>query len=149
MEFYYLITMNNNILKQSFKKSVRTFKTALPIMGGVLLLVNLFNVNLSGYYEKIFIGNVVMDPVIGALAGSISFGMPVVSYIVGGELLMQGVSLLAVAAFMLAWTTVGAAMLPLEAKFLGWRFALIRNSVNFIFSIIIAIATVYTLRIFI
>ena len=140
--------MNNDILKQSFKKSVQTFKTALPIMGGVLLLVNILNVSLSGYYEKIFTGNAFLDPVIGGFAGSISFGIPAVSYVLGGELLLQGVSLLAVTAFILAWATVGAAMLPLEAKFLGLRFALVRNGVNFIFSIIIAIATVYTLELF-
>ena len=135
-------------IKQSIKKTIKIFKTALPIMVGMLLLINLLNVFLKDYYSKVFTGNVLLDPFIGALLGSASFGIPVTSYIVGGELLLEGVSLLAVTAFIMAWTTVGLAMLPLEASFLGKRFALTRNIVNFIFSLIIAVLVIYTLKVF-
>ncbi len=54
----------------------------------------------------------------------------------------KGVSLLAVTAFILAWTTVGLAMLPIEMKFLGRRFAIWRNGLNFLNSIIIAVLVV-------
>jgi len=81
------------------------------------------------------------------LAGSISFGIPVTSYIIGGELLKEGVSLLAVTAFILAWSTVGIAMLPLEISFLGKKFAIIRNVINFIFAIVIAVLVVWILKI--
>jgi hypothetical protein len=135
-------------IKQSIKKTIQVFKTALPIMVGMLLLINLLNVFLKDYYSKVFTGNVLLDPFIGSLLGSVSFGIPVTSYIVGGELLLEGVSLLAVTAFIMAWTTVGLAMLPLEASFLGKRFALTRNIVNFIFSLIIAVLVIYTLKVF-
>jgi len=133
--------------KQSFIKSIKSFKMAMPIMVGILLLINLVSVNFQKYYSVIFTGNTFLDSFIGAIAGSISFGMPVTSYIVGGELLQQGVSLLAAAAFIMAWTTVGLTMIPLEASFLGKKFAISRNVVNFIFAILIAIATIYTLKI--
>jgi uncharacterized membrane protein YraQ (UPF0718 family) len=74
--------------------------------------------------------------------GSFSFGMALTSYVIGGEFLQKGVSLLAVTAFVMTWTTVGIAMLPLEAKMLGTRFAVWRNILNFIFAIIISIVTV-------
>jgi hypothetical protein len=135
-------------LKESIKKTLQIFETILPMMVGILLLINLLNIFLRDYYTNVFTGNVLIDPLIGAIAGSFSFGIPITSYIVGGELLLAGVSLLAVTAFIMAWTTVGVAMLPLEASFLGKRFALVRNSVNFIFSIIIGILVSYTLRIF-
>ncbi len=135
-------------LKESIKKTLQIFETILPMMVGILLLINLLNIFLRDYYTTVFTGNVMIDPLIGAIAGSLSFGIPITSYIVGGELLLAGVSLLAVTAFIMAWTTVGVAMLPLEASFLGKRFALVRNSVNFIFSIIIGILVSYTLRIF-
>lgn len=135
-------------LKESIKKTLQIFETILPMMVGILLLINLLNIFLRDYYTNVFTGNVLIDPLIGAIAGSLSFGIPITSYIVGGELLLAGVSLLAVTAFIMAWTTVGVAMLPLEASFLGKRFALVRNSVNFIFSIIIGILVSYTLRIF-
>lgn len=115
---------------------------------GVLLLVNLLNPLLKGFYPKVFTGNYLIDPVLGALGGSISFGIPLTSYVAGGELLAEGVSLLAVTAFLLAWTTVGLAMLPLEIVYLGKKFAIWRNIINFFFSIIVAILTIVTLSLF-
>ena len=120
----------------------------LPLMLGVLLLINLINPLLKEYYPQIFRGNFFIDPFLGAITGSISFGIPVVSYILGGEFLKEGISLLAVTAFILAWSTVGIAMLPLEIKYMGKRFAFVRNGINFIFAILIAIVTVSILRLF-
>lgn len=132
-------------MKEAVKQTGKVFVTVLPILTGVLLLVNLLDPLLRGYYQQWFSGNVVFDPLVGAVAGSLSFGIPVTSYIVGGELLEKGVTIAAVTAFIMAWTTVGLIMIPLEASFLGRRFALYRNSVNFFFAIIIAIAVVWTL----
>ncbi|MFO7806811.1 MAG: hypothetical protein R6V40_00095 [Candidatus Moraniibacteriota bacterium] len=132
--------------KQALVKALRTFKTSIPIMAGVLLIVNLLNPLLKDSYADVFTGNYFLDPLIGSLVGSISFGIPVTSYVIGGELLSQGVSLIAIAAFMLAWATVGSVMLPLEIKHLGKKFALWRNFISFIFSIIIAVITVLTLN---
>ena len=136
------------ILKKSLLKTLQSFKMSLPIMIGILLLINLINIVAKGHYSKLFTGNLVLDPLIGALAGSLSFGIPITSYIVGGELLREGVSLLAIAAFIMSWTTVGLTMLPLEAKFLGRRFAVIRNILNFFFAIIISVLVVLTLSLF-
>ena len=133
---------------QALKQTLTIFKTALPVLTSVLLLINLLNPVIQDRYANWFTGNVIVDPLIGALAGSISFGIPITSYIAGGELLDKGVSLLAVTAFIMAWTTVGLVMLPLEASFLGKKFALTRNILNFFFAIIIAILTVKTMAFF-
>jgi len=132
-------------LAGAFRKTLALFRTVLPILAGMLLLLNLLNPLLASRYAEWFTGHYLHDTLIGAVAGSISFGIPITSYIVGGELLGKGVSLLAVTAFLLAWTTVGVAMLPLEAAFLGKRFALIRNALNFFFAIALAALTVATL----
>lgn len=137
----------NNLL-QATKKSAESFKKALPIMAGLLMLISLINLFAENYYTKLFTGNIFIDPLIGAVAGSVAFGIPLTSYIVGGELLKQGVSLFAVTAFIMTWATVGIAMLPLEASFLGKKFAISRNIINFIFAIIIAILTVWTMGLF-
>ena len=138
--------MKHTLFKKSFFKAIQTLKTSLPIMIGVLLLVNLINLFARSYYPKLFTGNFILDPLIGALAGSFSFGIPVTSYIIGGELLKEKISLIAITAFIMTWTTVGIAMLPLEAKFLGKRFALIRNALNFVFAIVISILVILTLN---
>lgn len=135
-------------MKEALGKTWKNIKTSIPIMAGILMLVSLLNPLLQNYYSRIFTGNYFLDPLIGAIAGSISFGIPIVGYVTGGELLHEGVSLLAVTAFILAWTTVGVAMLPLEAAYFGRRFALVRNALNFVWSIIIAVVTVSLLKIF-
>ena len=75
--------------------------------------------------------------------GSVLAGNPVTSYVLGGELLTQGVNLVAVTAFLVAWVTVGFVQLPAESMMLGKKFAISRNILSFIFSIIVAIITVF------
>jgi len=122
-------------MKQAIVKTLNTFKISFPIIIGILMLISMLNPLFQKYYPKIFTGNYFIDPLIGAVGGSIAFGIPITSYIAGGELLENGVSLLAVTAFMLAWTSVGVAMIPIETASLGRKFAIIRNSVNFVASI--------------
>jgi len=94
----------------------------------------------------VFTGDEIFDPLIGAVIGSVAAGNPITSYIVGGELIDQGVSLLAVTAFIAAWVTVGLAQLPAEGMILGKRFALTRNGVSFLSAVIVAILTSITLE---
>ncbi len=133
-------------MKSALNKTLKNIQTALPILIGILLLLNLLQLTFKDYYANIFTGNLFLDPLIGAIAGSVSFGIPVASYVTGGELIKQGVTLLAVTAFIFSWTTVGIPMIPLESQNLGKRFAIFRNGLNFIFSIVIAICTVVILK---
>lgn len=134
-------------MKVALNKTIGNIKAALPIVVGILLLISLLNPLFEKYYAKIFTGNYLLDPFIGAIAGSLSFGVPIASYVTGGELLKGGVSLLAVVAFIFSWTTVGIPMLPLEAVHLGKKFALWRNAINFAGAILVAILTITTLKI--
>ena len=99
------------------------------------------------FYAAVFSGNKFLDPLIGAVLGSVLGGNPITSYILGGELLKQGVSLLAVIAFLLTWVTVGVIQLPAESLMLGRKFAIIRNSVSFLTAIVMAVLVVVTLAI--
>ncbi len=133
-------------LKQAIIKSLATIKNMLPILIGTLLLVSLLSNIFKDTYKNIFVWNIFFDSIIGALAGSISFGIPATSYIIWKELIEVGISLIPITAFLLAWSTVWIVMLPLEASFLGKKFAIYRNLLNFIFAIIISILTVFTLN---
>ena len=88
------------------------------------------------------------DSFIGSAIGSISAGTPITSYIFGGELLKQGVGLIAVTAFLVAWVTVGFVQLPAESMILGKRFAFIRNLTAFVLAIIAALITVAIFGVF-
>ncbi len=132
----------------AFYKALKSFGVMLPVLLGVVLLLGLFKTYVSPQLiSSVFKGELVQDTVLGSMIGSISAGNPITSYIIGGELLKEGVSLFAVTAFIAAWVTVGAIQLPAEASILGKRFALARNALSFIFAILVAIATVVTLRV--
>jgi len=129
-------------LRHAARRSLKQVFSMLPVMAGVVLLVGLFNSFVSRtLVQSVFSGRLVLDTFRGTCAGSILAGNPISSYIIGGGLLQQGVSLSAVTAFMLAWVTVGLVQLPAEAAALGYRFALQRNVACFLLTFPIAIAT--------
>jgi len=124
-------------------KSFKSFCASLPVLIGVVLLLGLFRVNVSPQLiSSIFSGNFFRDIIISSVIGSISAGNPITSYIIGAELLKEGVSLFAVAAFIVAWVTVGVIQFPAEAAILGKRFALKRNLISFVLAIPVSLATV-------
>jgi len=138
----------NNRLKVSIKKSARALFNSLPVLAGVILVIGLANTLIpKSLYIKIFTKNIFLDSIIGSGLGSILAGNPITSYVLGGELLKQGISLVAVTAFIVAWVTVGLVQLPAESLLLGKKFAILRNVLSFIFSIIVAIITILLLGI--
>ena len=128
-------------LKSALTKSARAISNSLPVLAGVVLLVGLTHTLIPKFFY--FSKNDVLDSIIGSGLGSVLAGNPLTSYVLGGELVKQGVSLVAVTSFLVAWVTVGIVQLPAESLLLGKRFALVRNFLSFVFSIIVAIITVF------
>ena len=132
----------------SFYKAFKSFGASLPMLFGVILVIGLFQTYVSSrMLHAVFTGELLPDTVMGSIIGSISAGNAVTSYIIGGELIKEDVSLIAVTAFIVAWVTVGIIQLPAEAAILGRRFAWSRNILAFVFSVLVAIATVKTLMV--
>lgn len=133
-------------VKNAFQKTWNNFINSFPVILGVLLLISLiFTLIPATLLSKVFTGNRLLDPLIGAIAGSLSAGNASTSYIIGGELQQEGVSLLPITAFIVSWVTVGIVQFPAEALMLNKRFAVIRNLIAFVSSIIVAILTVVLL----
>ncbi len=136
-------------IKEANRKALKGIAEMIPALTGVLLLISMFDVLVpKEWYIHLFSGNHITDPLIGALLGSVLAGNPITSYILGKGFLLKGVSLVAVTAFIAAWTTVGVLMYPVESSILGKKFAIARNISAFIISIIVAIATVAIIRMF-
>jgi uncharacterized membrane protein YraQ (UPF0718 family) len=134
--------MKEMSFKEAISKAGRMLWNVFPLILGTILLVSLMITLIpQSFYLLIFQGNKILDPFIGSFIGSISAGNPLISYIIGGELLKQGISMIAVTAFIVAWVTVGVVQLPAESAILGKRFAFIRNILAFVFAIIVAIIT--------
>ena len=133
--------------KKAVKSTAKSMRGMIPILTGILVLISLFNtlVPISAY-RYLFRGTI-FDPFIGAFLGSVVAGNPVTSYVISGDLLKQGISLLTVTAFMIAWVTVGVVQLPAEISFLGKKFAVIRNVSAFFLSIVVAFLTVILMNV--
>ena len=131
----------------SLQKTGKMFFRVLPNIFAVVLLSGLIMEfvpldRLSGYLG----GGFFSDGLVGAGIGSISIGNPLVSYVLGGALLEQGISLMAVTALLVSWVTVGSIQLPAEIQTFGARFALLRNGISFVFALIIAFLVLVTMQ---
>ena len=135
--------------KKIFVQSIKPFFNALPILFGIIFLMGLVDSLLTKeFYGNIFIGSPFVDSILASSLGSVFAGNPITSYILAGEFLSQGVGLMAVTAFMLAWVTVGLVQLPAEIMMFGKKFAFWRNFISFIFSILVAMFTVLFVYLF-
>ena len=89
----------NNHIKDSLRKTIKTFINVLPIIVGMLLLTSLVVTVFPEQISAGLFGNGdILDTLLGASISSIATGHPLTSYLLGGELLGGGVSLIAVTA---------------------------------------------------
>jgi len=132
------------MINKKIIKSAMSLWVAFPSILGVILLISLMLAVIpKTFYILIFSKNIWLDIIIGGIAGSISAGNPITSYIIGGELLSQGVNLLVVTIFIVTWVTVGLIQLPAEIMFFGKKFAIYRNLLSFLFAIVVSLITVW------
>jgi uncharacterized membrane protein YraQ (UPF0718 family) len=132
---------------QALKKSALAFWAMAPLLIGVIGLIGLFQALVTPrMLISLFRGDAMVDTLIGTLAGAAASGNAVVSYLLGGELLAQGVSLNAISAFILSWVTLSFVHLPAEAEMFGLSFTFYRNILAFIFTMIIAVLTSFTVQ---
>jgi uncharacterized membrane protein YraQ (UPF0718 family) len=132
-------------LKKAFSKALVGFLSITPMLIAVIGLVGLMQIYLTPDMLAGFFGNgPILDTLSGTLAGAISMGQGVISYVVAEGLMQQGVSHYALSAFILAWITLGFVQLPAEASVFGIRFTFYRNILTLLSTIIIAYATVLT-----
>ncbi len=127
-------------------KTLNSFKKVLPSFIGIFVLLGLILQVDKGMVSNFFSGHPIVDSFLGSAIGSIAAGNPITSYIIGGELLQNGISVIAVTAFLISWVTVGVIQFPAEAIMLGKKFAFYRNVISFFLAILIALAMFYTLE---
>ncbi len=131
--------------KKAFSKALMGFISITPMLIAVIGLVGLMQIYLTpDMLARLFGYGPVLDTLSGTLAGAVSMGQGMISYVVAEGLMEQGVSHYALSAFILSWITLGFVQLPAEASVFGIKFTVYRNILTLISTIIIAYATVYT-----
>ena len=140
------MTLLSTRFRLALAGSIKSLYTILPMLFAVIGLIGLFHATVTPeMIHTLFNGAPLHDTLIGTVVGGVSVGQPFFSYIIGNELLKEGISLYAVSAFILAWVTLGVVQLPLEWAIFGSRFTIVRNLLSFIFALLIALSTAATL----
>ena len=130
-------------LANACRHALSQIGSMLPVIVGIIFLTGLVTAFLPQHtLPDFFAGGTLQSIFKGALAGSLFTGNPANSYIIGKQLLDQGVGIGAVTALICAWVTVGVVQLPAESAALGKRFAVVRNFLCFILAMGIALVMV-------
>jgi uncharacterized membrane protein YraQ (UPF0718 family) len=133
----------NQNFQTTLKNATLGFVKVSPMILAILILLGLMKTWVTPeMWTRVFDGVWWHDLITGTFTGTVAMGQAVVGYLVAGEFWKEGISLFAVTAFILAWTSVGIVQLPMEAALFGKRFTLYRNLIAFITIPILAGLTV-------
>jgi len=142
------VSLKERVVKSIFD-TVKNIKNITPMLLAVILLIGIFKSYVTPkMLHTFFNGQTLHDVFTAAIGGGVSVGQPFLSYIIGGELLKEGVSLQAVVAFVLSFVTLGVVQLPFEVSVFGAKFTIVRNLLSFIFLFFVSFATAMTLTLF-
>lgn len=126
--------------KKAIRKGWMAFIKILPVLIPLFIIVGVLLSVITPDMIKQILGEEsgILGVFIGMIAGSISFMPPFVTYPLGAELLQNGAGYPQVAAFVTTLMAVGLVYWAAETKYFGKKAALLRNSLAFIASGIVA-----------
>jgi len=136
-------------LKKDKQKTITTIKQARNMMKGmlsdivgILLLIGLVITLIPAETIEQFIGSEsgFFAVIMSAILGTITLIPAFVAFPLIGSLKANGAGIVTLTAFLTTLTMVGFLTMPLEIKTFGKKFTIIRNSVSFVFAIIIALS---------
>lgn len=126
--------------KKSLVRAWKSFYNILPSILGLITVIGL----IIGYMSPETIGKVIggssgwLGVVAAAVVGSVTLIPAFVAFPMAALLLQNGAGHMQLSAFVSTLTMVGLVTLPLEIKFFGKKFALLRNSLAFLLSFLVA-----------
>lgn len=127
-------------------KGLKMLWRITPVLFGVLALVSLTLAAVTPEMLQRLLGGSGPLPVMAALAiGSITLIPGFIAYPLAGVLQKNGASTAVLAAFITSLMMVGILTLPVEARFFGWRVALMRNGLAFLGTLVIAAGMAWVL----
>jgi uncharacterized membrane protein YraQ (UPF0718 family) len=135
------IIKDKNKTWNAVKMSGNMMKNMVGEIIAILFLIGLILTFMPPETIKQFMGksNSLISTIIFALVGCITLIPAFVAFPLAGSLVKAGANIVPVVAFLTTLTMVGIVTFPLEKKEFGKKFALIRNSLSFVFAIIIAL----------
>ncbi len=127
--------------KQALKMAFGMGKGMLVSILSIVFTIGLILTILPPAEIAKFVSNqsVLLATIVGALFGTITLVPAFIAFPLVGTLVDAGVSVVPAVAFLTTLTMVGVVTFPLERKAFGVKFTAVRNSLSFIFAIVIAL----------
>lgn len=127
--------------KMAIKKGWMAFKKILPVLIPLFIIVGVVLSIVTPDMIRSVLGenSGILGVTLGMIVGSIAFIPPFVAYPLGADLLANGAGYPQVAAFVTTLMAVGIVYWMAETKFFGKKAVVLRNSLAFIASGIVAI----------
>jgi len=125
-------------IKKTFFQTLNWFKEMIPMLLGILLIVAMLKQSWIFNILIKYLNNDFLSTFIASIFWSISVWSTINSYIIADSFWKVDNYILIITAFLVSWVTVWIIQIPAEMYFFGKNFALIRNLISFIFSIIIS-----------
>lgn len=126
---------------QAIRRGMKMLWKILPEMSLVLVLISLCLAILTPDQLRAWLS---LDNsahfALALVAGSIALIPGFIAFPLAGVLLRNGASVTLVSGFLTTLMMVGIVTMPMEARYFGWRTALVRNGLSFIGAVIIALA---------
>ncbi|GAB6137710.1 permease [Halanaerobaculum tunisiense] len=125
---------------QGIKMAKGMFLQTAGDITGVLSLVGLLLAIIPNSLIQSLLGgsNAFSSAVYGALIGTVTILPAFIAFPLAESLLSSGANLIAIAALITTLTMVGFATYPIEVDYFGKKFAIVRNSLSFLFALLIA-----------
>lgn len=127
--------------KRSLRMALSMGKGMVISILSIIFLIGLILTILPPDSIAAYIGkqSVLLATLVSAAFGTITLVPAFIAFPLVGTLVTAGVSVIPAVAFLTTLTMVGIVTFPLEKKAFGIKFTVIRNSLSFVFAIVIAL----------
>ncbi|KUO59423.1 MAG: permease [Gracilibacter sp. BRH_c7a] len=131
---------NKSKTKMALRKAWKSFENILPQFLSILIIIGISLSVLSTETISLLIGEKSgwIGIMTAAVIGSITLIPGFIAFPLTAALLKSGAGLTQIAVFISTLMMVGLVTLPLEVKYFGRKVALLRNSLAFAFSFLVA-----------
>lgn len=127
--------------KMALKKAWKAFENILPQFLTILILIGIMLSVLSPANISLLIGQQTgwLGMLAAAIIGSITLIPGFIAFPLAAALLKSGAGFMQIAVFISTLMMVGIVTMPLEISYFGKKAALLRNSLAFVFSFVVAL----------
>ena len=134
-------TKDKKKTKMALKKAWKSFENMLPQFLAILIIIGVMLSVLTPETISKLIGQQsgVFGVVAASIIGSITLLPAFVAFPLADALLKNGAGITQIAAFVSTLMMVGIVTIPVESSYFGKRAAILRNSLAFIYSLIVAV----------